>query len=145
MLASTIISAVRFTLQDEGFATWSDAVLLADLNSAERRICLLTPDNFSIRAAIQMQQGTRQSVPVGGVAILDLYDNAIGGLRVTLVDRSLLDAATRFWPVATQETAVQHWIQDERNPAKFEVFPPDRKSTRLNSSHGGISRMPSSA
>ena len=26
-----------------------------------------------------------------------------------------------------------------------ERFPIDRKSTRLNSSHGGISRMPSSA
>ena len=30
-------------------------------------------------------------------------------------------------------------------PLDFAAFPTDRKSTRLNSSHGGISRMPSSA
>ena len=46
--------------------------------------------------------------------------------------------ADRYWGAQTQRSLEHFRIGDDR-------FPRDRKSTRLNSSHRPLSRMPSSA
>ena len=49
---------------------------------------------------------------------------------------------TRLPPGGTKVEMIDRLLSQTPEPAKELV---DRKSTRLNSSHGGISRMPSSA
>ena len=65
-----------------------------------------------------------------------------------------LDGAARFAEMARKDSGCEVWLQDfhrlDLPDGYFDgVFANatllDRKSTRLNSSHGGISRMPSSA
>ena len=48
-------------------------------------------------------------------------------------------------PSGSGKTTLLNLIAGLDTPSEGEVWVGDRKSTRLNSSHGGISRMPSSA
>ena len=48
------------------------------------------------------------------------------------------------WPNA-DDWIVRLSVADIEKDGPFSAFPGDRKSTRLNSSHGKLSRMPSSA
>ena len=59
-------------------------------------------------------------------------------LRAVLGQRSDTERPTQ--QTETPNTMVQNVVSINRDPPLG-----DRKSTRLNSSHGGISRMPSSA
>lgn len=123
---------------DAAAATWSAAVLLADLNSAERKVCLLKPEVYPVRAAIPMVVGAKQTVPAGGIAILDLYDNVSNGQTIRLVDRGLMDEAARFWSAATQEAVVQDWAADPRDPTHFDVLPPNDGTGSVNALYGAV-------
>ena len=125
MLASVIVNACRVTLIDAAAATWSDAELLGYLNEAERAVVFLKPDAYTVRDYIPMVAGTNQAIPTGGVAVLDLSQNEVSKRRVTLVDKELLDEANRFWQAATEETDVQHWCADPRDPTRFDITPPN--------------------
>jgi hypothetical protein len=136
--AFTIISAVRFTLMDAAAATWSDAVLLADLNSAERKVCMLKPEAYPVRATISMIAGSKQTLPAGGIAIMDIYANVSSGQTIRLVDRDLMDEAARFWPVATPEQDVQDWAADPRDPTRWDVLPPNDGTGQVEALYGAI-------
>lgn len=138
ILASVIINAARFTLMDAALATWSDAVLLADLNSAERKVCLLKPEAFPTRAAVALVAGSKQTIPATGIAILDVYDNVSNGQTIRLVDRGLMDEAARFWAAATQEALVQDWCADAKDPTRWDAFPPNNGSGSVNILYGAV-------
>lgn len=116
---------VRVTLLDSAKATWSDAELLGYLNEAIRSVCLLKPDAYTRREYIAMTSGSKQTLPDGGIAIFDLYENEASGRAVTLADRGLIDHQNRFWPAATYEIDVQNWAADPRDPRRFDVTPPN--------------------
>ena len=90
-----------------------------------------------------------------GVKAYALFDKDIDYM-VTKGEVVIIDENTGnqlFWHLedvlVVPDLAKRLLSTDELNHYQHEVrFPPDyidRKSTRLNSSHGGISRMPSSA
>ena len=60
-----------------------------------------------------------------------------------VVNRDRLDSGSLFTHRATNSLDVCEWLT--YTPINTAVKPSDRKSTRLNSSHSEISRMPSSA
>lgn len=138
ILASVIINAARFTLMDSALAVWSDAVLLADLNSAERKVCLLKRDAYPLRAAVSLVAGSKQTLPSGGLCILDLYDNVSNGQTIRLVDRGLMDEAARFWTAATQEPLVQDWCADQKDPTRWDVAPPNDGTGSVNALYGAV-------
>ena len=63
-----------------------------------------------------------------------------------------MELASKYNPADVEGKWYQYWLDhklfsskpDGREPYTV-VIPPDRKSTRLNSSHRSLSRMPSSA
>ena len=67
---------------------------------------------------------------IASIAIAGFYGAALGAGRTTNL------AIAEYW----RWWVVHLWVE-----GVFEVFATDRKSTRLNSSHGKLSRMPSSA
>lgn len=139
ILASAIIASLRITLLDPSPGdTWTDAILLAYLNEGERNVVMLKPEAYPVRAALAMVAGTKQTVPAGGIAILDLYDNVSGGRRVRQVNRSMLDDLARFWPTATQEATVQEWCADPRDPTRFDVIPPSTGTGSVNGLYGAV-------
>ena len=125
LVSALIVNYRRILLDPSPGVTWFDPALLAMVNQAERAICAVKPEAYTIKGSIPMVAGTHQTIPAQGTAILDIYENAVGKRRVSQVNRALLDASNRFWPDATTEVPVQHWTADPRDPTRFEVTPPN--------------------
>jgi hypothetical protein len=138
MLASVIVDACRVTLIDVAKVTWSDDELRGYLTEAERNTVFLKPDAYPLREYVELATGTQQSLPVDGVAILDVNDNEASKKVVTLVDKGLLDNENRFWRAGTQETDVQHWCADPRDPRRFHVTPPNDGSGSVEILYGAV-------
>lgn len=138
MLASVIVNACRVTLIDAAAATWTDAELLGYLNEAERTVVFYKPDGYTLREYVPMVAGSKQALPEGGIAILDINDNEVAKSVITLVDKDLLYNENRFWPAATQVRDVQHWCADPRDPRRFDVTPPNNGEGSVEILYGAV-------
>lgn len=137
LLASNLIAALRVTSLDPSPGdVWTDADWLLFLAAAEREVCLAKPDTYVISAAVSLVAGTKQTLPAGATGVLDVYENTVSGRRCTLVERSLMDEAARFFPAATREVDAQHWIADTRDPTRFDVVPPNDGTGSLQCLYG---------
>ena len=58
---------------------------------------------------------------------------------------AMVQEKPRWWEKAFDDALVSKWKQEMQEYDPIAVRREDRKSTRLNSSHSGESRMPSSA
>jgi hypothetical protein len=125
MLASVILNAARFLLQDAAAATWSDPQLLDNLNAAERRICTLKPTAHTVKGPLSLVSGVHQTLPATGTLVLEVIEDYATGVRVRQVDKELLDESNQFWPNATHENYVEEWTFDPREPKAFDVLPPN--------------------
>ena len=88
-------------------------------------------------------QKVRAAMDTAGAALDDAAASRAVPLYPTLQgDGALIRAGTRInWNGTLKRAAVDLWDVPKNAPDSA----PDRKSTRLNSSHSGQSRMPSSA
>jgi hypothetical protein len=132
----SIIDSARLTLQDANRVTWTDQELCDYLTEAEAHTVMLKPDAYPVKGPISLSAGTTQILPPGAVGILDIDHNVVSKRRITLVDRELLDETSRFWPAGTQETDVQHWCADPRDPRRFEVTPPNNGTGAVEALYG---------
>ena len=74
------------------------------------------------------------------------WAQGLAALHAAASQAALGDAISHLQPLAAQATAfLASRPLDSRTRRRIALSLADRKSTRLNSSHGGISRMPSSA
>src|ERR1044072_4756212 len=68
--------------------------------------------------------------------------------QIILIDEALTPDSSRFWPAESysagksQASFDKQFVRDYLETLDWDKRPPDRKSTRLNSSHTDISRMP---
>lgn len=139
ILASAIIASVRRILLDPvPGVTWVDAALLAMMNEGERAFVNVKREIFPLRTAVALVAGTKQTLPAGGVALIECYDNVVSGRRCTLVHRELMDSAARFFPIATPEIDAQHYLKDDRDPTRFDVVPPNIGTGSLNILYGAV-------
>lgn len=139
LLASALITGVRRVLLDPSpGVTWTDAVLLAMLNRAERLVVLVKHEAYPVRnTALALAAGYVQTLPAGAVGMIQVYANAVGQKRrVSQVNAEMQDAASIYYPAATQEQEVQHWTTDPRNPTQFEVFPPNDATGQIDCLYG---------
>lgn len=121
--ADTILDSAAGTLLDRAHRTWSADDLLAYLNEFLRATAFVKPDMYVVQTPFTPAAGEQQQLPADGVALIDIPRNT-GGRVITQVSKDLLDEASRFWPAATQETVIEHYTVDSRNPRRFVLFPP---------------------
>lgn len=138
MLMSVPVDGARLTLIDASKVTWSDGELVGYGNEAIRTICHVKKDAYTRREYIPLVAGIKQTLPAGGIAVLDGGPNEGSGRICTLVDRELLDAENTFWPAATQETDAQHYAADPREPTRFDVTPPNNGSGSVQFLFGAV-------
>lgn len=139
ILASAIITSVRRVLLDPTpGVTWADADLLAMLNEGERAICAIKREANPVRGAVTLAAGTKQTLPTGGIAVMEAYENTVSGRRCTLANRELVDAAAPFFPAATQEVDAEHYMKDDRDPTRFDVIPPNDGTGSLQMLYGAV-------
>jgi hypothetical protein len=135
--AATILDEAASLLLDRTHRTWPAADLLGYLNEAMRTTAFVKPDFYTVQNFVTLVAGVLQNLPADGVALLKITRNASGRI-VTQVDEGLLDEASRFWPAGTQETVIEHYTADPRNPRRFTVFPPSDGTSSIELLYGAV-------
>lgn len=116
-----IVDSARFVLQDSG-TRWTDPEWLLWVNAVVRDVVNVRPDAAAVTADITLVAGTKQTLPTGGVALLDVMRNT-SGKAVRKTSMSLLDAQLPNWHSATAGPTV-NYTYDPRTPHVFYVYPP---------------------
>lgn len=127
--AGDIVSRASTTLFDETNVRWSTSELLEYLSDAQKEIVLLKPTAFTKNEAVQLVPGTLQSLPAGGVELIDIggnmgLDGQTPGRDISQIDRTALAASRPDWRSSTANLVTRHYIFDDRDPTHFEVYPP---------------------
>lgn len=117
---------------------WANAELVGYTNRALRATVAAKPDAYTKREFVSLAAGNSQVIPDDGVLFVDLTQNEVSGLVVTQVDDALLDAANRYWPASTQQTDVEHYSADPRDPRRFNVFPPNDGAGSVQMLYGAL-------
>lgn len=121
LTAQNIIDRARNIIQDNTSVRWLDAELLEYLNDAQRQIVLQVPNSFAVNEALVLAADSKQSVPAGGIKILDVIRN-VGGRGITLIERTILDSIVPDWHEESGDE-VKHWVYNPDNPKNFYVYP----------------------
>jgi hypothetical protein len=145
MLASDVLTRVRLLLQDPlNTATppdgvrWLNAELFQWLTDGERAVVVVRPDASSLNVELQLVAGSKQTLPAGGLRLLDVVRNipttvagasaqaaTVNAMRaVRLVDREVLDAQDPLWHSRKAATVIRNYCYDNRDPTHFYVSPP---------------------
>ena len=106
------------------------------VNDAQREIALLKPDASATNVTVELDDGTKQSIPSAGNRLLrvvrnmsSILNSATGRRSIRLVSREILDSQTPDWhdPSVTGDaahgTVVKHYMYDEQDPRNFYVYP----------------------
>ena len=136
ILCSEIETNARTLLRDidpDGDYEHSPEAMFAWIKEAHSAAVLLKHEINTVNQAVQLQPGTRQELPAGGILILRVTNNmgADGqtpGTAITIVDRDPLDQSTPGWHFDSPSQTVQHYIFEVHDPTHFDVYPPQPAS-----------------
>lgn len=135
MTVNDVITRVADVLNDIENLRWTYEELQRWLNDGRREICALRPDLYVTSATVELDAGTKQSIPDDGVRLVDVVRNMAGntpGTAPRIVERELLDVHMPGWHTKTASTAVKHYMYDERDPKVFYVYPPAASGAKLD-------------
>jgi len=102
ILAQDLINDIAAELSDPQFVTWSADELLAYLNAATLRVCLVRPDASSSVESLQLVAGTKQSIPATARRLLGIdrnmgADGSTPGKVITSTDKRSMDLYNPNW------------------------------------------------
>lgn len=137
MKAIVVASAVAEILQDYDTGTdapagitWTTNELIRWVNDAQRAVALVRPDSTSVVNNIELVDGTKQSLPTGGLRLLSIVRNTgsdgttIGRAVMGPVAREVKDSFDPDWHTADAKTTTKEYLFDDREPTVFWVSPP---------------------
>jgi hypothetical protein len=134
--AGDILTRVQEKLNDTGAVRWPDAENFRAISDAQSAILEARPDLFETHASMTPVEGVLQSVPADCFLLFDVVGNLDSGgdlsSIITPVRRSLLDRQSPGWVTLTKSAVTLHWMQDQRERAKFYVVPGQPASGRSN-------------
>lgn len=129
---NNLIIKVRAELNDEDSDNyrWSDTELIGWLNSGLKEAAIHKPDIYIMVSSVLLVSGTKQSLPSGGIQLMDIIRNmgsagATPGDAIRPIDRQALDTMFPNWHSDTSSAVVKHFVFDERYPLVFYVYPPN--------------------
>jgi hypothetical protein len=128
--AKTIIDKATIQLIDLTNIRWTRAELLSWLNDGMRQTVLIQPSAASTTAVIQLQAGTRQSIPDDGWLLLNIYRNmgtsgATPGRAIRIISREILDNFNPNWNTDTATAEVRNYMYTNQDQLAFYVYPPN--------------------
>lgn len=141
--AKSIIDRAAIQLADIGSIRWTRAELLDWVNDAQNQIVILAPSATSTIDVLELEQGTRQSLPDQAWMLLTVYRNIVRGAdfrerpgrAVRLVSRSVLDRFDPNWHSAPAKTEAVNYLYDVQEPMTFWVYPPSDGRSMLEVSY----------
>lgn len=118
------VDAVREQLFDPAPGVgWSDAELIAYLNSGMTRVILAKLDAYPVIREIALEPGVVQSLPEDGCLFIDALFNSAGN-GVTVQPAHEFVRVNTGWAAATPSDEVRYILFDPRLPRQFHVSPP---------------------
>jgi len=138
VIVDDIIDSVATTLLDTAHRGWPRAEIVGYINEALAATANVKPDMYTVQDDVVMIAGVNQTIPARGVALIDISKNTTSGQVVTQVDASMLDAANRLWPAATQEVDAENFSADPRDPRRYKVTPPNTGLGSLTMVYGAV-------
>jgi hypothetical protein len=141
--AQSIIKAVAVDdLQDPTSIKWTIPSLARMFNRVQRITVVFRPDACVTAASFTCAAGSMQTLPSGARLLINVLRNTAGNKGAVTMPkncRALLDSQIRGWRSLAGVTDIQHAMYDERDPLRFEVYPPATTSASLEIVYG---RMP---
>lgn len=125
---SQMLTDVGRALHDDAATRWTTADKVRFADAAQRAVCEIRPDAYTIIQDVDLSEGPHHVLPSGAKVLIRPVCNitASGGFGsvVTLVDRKSLDAAVPGWMSATPSATVRHVMYSPATPYVFQTFPP---------------------
>lgn len=141
--AKSIIDRAAIQLTDLKSIRWTRPELLDWVNDAQNQIVILAPAATTTAEVVELEAGTRQTLPQEGWMLLNVYRNIVRdasfrenpGRSVLLVSRSVLDRFDPKWHTGAQKLEVTNYIYDVQEPRTFWVYPPNNGRGMLDLSY----------
>lgn len=121
--AKNIVDRASMVIQDLTNVRWPLAELIDWLNDSRRELAVVRPDIYSTMESKTLDAGAKQSLPSGGLRLMDIPRNT-DGPAVTVTQRGFLDQQNPAWQEMAGVAEIKHFMVDERNPGVFWVYPP---------------------
>jgi len=125
--AGQVIDSAVEVLHDDAGVRWPRTDLLKYLNDGQREILLYRPDASVALVNHTLAAGFLQTLPTQALRLMDIKAN-VSGRACKLTKRDALDDQRPAWRSDTASTTIKAWVYDERDPMRFEVWPPAASS-----------------
>lgn len=137
MKASVILNKVSIKLNDTTHVRWPIPTLIQFLNSGQRKIAELRPDQETEFRSVQLASGVKQVIPVDTIALMGMTrnmgsDGGTPGSVIEQVDRATKDAFEPDWMKATAGTAVIEFVTVPHSRRQYLVSPPVHATTQVH-------------
>jgi len=123
LTAQNIMDRASMIIQDLTNVRWPATELTNWLNDCRRELAVARPDIYSVSTTMPLAAGAKQSLPSGGLRLMDIPRNT-SGPAITVTNRGFLDQQNPSWHQMTQSATIKHFMLDERYPTSFWVYPP---------------------
>lgn len=129
----SILDRAVVILQDTTGVRWPPTELVPWVTDGEREAVVFKPSAYSKNESMLLTAGTKQTIPSGGIQLLDVTRNmgingTTPGRAVRLIEREILDANTPDWHFMTASATAKHFTYAANDPKTFYVFPPSTGS-----------------
>jgi len=143
ILVSDVLVRIDAMLNDEDRSRWPADERIRYMNDALAAIITRRPAAFATRAVHSLAAGTAQSLPEGGVLLLDVVrnlaaDGVTPGMPIRRTDRQLLDDTDPTWHTAKPKASIKHYTFDDRAPTVFYCYPPAIGGTKVELLHAAL-------
>lgn len=121
----SLLTRAGVILHDTTQVRWQDTELLGWLNDSQRELVLIRPDASIKNEDHNLSEGTKQTLPAGGIRLIDVIRNNTTSTKnaVRVIDRNVLDAQQPAWHTSGANATVEHYMFDLRDPKHFYVYP----------------------
>jgi hypothetical protein len=141
ILVSDVLLRTADALHDADHLRWTTAELLRWINDAAGEIITRRPPAGSVTESLTLVEGSRQTIPDGGIQLLDVKRNlsATNKPAIQRASRNALESWDAEWHSRSDADAVLNYTVDDRQPLEFFVWPGVRAGVQVEISY---SRLP---
>lgn len=130
LTAQNMMDRASIIIQDLTNTRWPANELIGWLNDGRREMAIFRPDIYAATASPTLVAGAKQTLPSGGIRLMDVQRNA-SGPAVTITQRGYLDQHNPNWYQMPSSLTIKHFMLDERDPQIYWVYPPAKAGSSV--------------
>lgn len=133
--AADVMRQASTILNDAGATRWPLTELLDWINAGVAEIAMLKPTATSATITIELDTGTKQTVPAGYHQILRVLRNTVSGRAITPTTREIIDTQIPGWHntnVLPFTLDAVHFINEPEDQGAFWVIPGNNGSGQID-------------